>query len=328
MSRDHLRTGLRLKIRSKFDSERRCAKVQPKNEKNEKNMGRMKNDSANTHMIVNGKHQKPIEMRNVAMLFILSNKKRPVTINNAEEDDTRFMAFWGTSIYKQPEYNQDFWSALHKRCHSAEFIRCLYDYLMAFDLEKVDWKTERKNHLTQTYWNICSDSIPTPLKFFKEFLLAVKHVATGDTVSDQEEMIKAKKDEIHFEVPLAHVRTDAAPFEAGPLDTTVNRVDPRKLQWAGQVRFKCKTIFDAYKEWCGYKQDEEGFKSVQALKFYTCLRDDLGLPVNELNPQGIKVWNFVPSDMLKHVNRTIGGQDKTASIDVHKHTELMQQFTI
>ena len=299
------------------------------NEKNEKWMSRMKADSANTHMTVNGKNQKPIEMRNVAMIFILSNKKRPVTINNAEENDTRFMAFWGTSKYRQPEYTHAFWVTMYKHCHSAEFIRCLYDYLMAFDLEEIDWKTERTKHLTQTYWNICADSIPTPLKFLKEFLLAVKHVAIGGTVRDQEQLIKTKKDEIHFELPLPHVRTDAAPFEAGPLDTTVNRVDPRKLQWAGQVRFKCKTIFDAYKEWCGYKQkDEEGFKSVQALKFYACLRDDLGLPVNELAPNNIMAWNFVPVDMLEHVNRKIGGQDKASDVDAEKHAELMQQFNI
>ncbi len=260
------------------------------------------------------------------MIFILSNKKRPVTINNAEENDTRFMAFWGTSKYRQKEYNHTFWAAMYKHCHSAEFIRCLYDYLMAFDLEEIDWKTEREKHLTQTYWNICADSIPTPLKFFKEFLLAVKYVATGGTVKDQkqkrdqEQLIKTKKKECHFEVPLPHVRADATPFD---------RVDPRKLQWAGQVRFKCKNVFDAYKEWCGYKQkDEEGFKSVQALRFYSCLRDDLGLPVNELAPQNIKVWNFVPSDMLKHVNGKIGGQDKTCNVDVEKHTELMQQFII
>ena len=299
------------------------------NEKNDKWISRMKADSANTHMTVNGKNQKPIEMRNIAMIFILSNKKRPVTINNAEENDTRFMAFWGTSKYRQPEYNHTFWAAMYKHCHSAEFIRCLYDYLMAFDLDEIDWKTERKKHLTQTYWNICADSIPTPLKFFKEFLLAVKHVATGCTMRDQQDRIQAKKDEIHFEVPLPHVRTDAAPFEAGPLDPTLNRVDPRKLQWARKVRFKCKNVFDAYKEWCGYKQkDEEGFKSVQALRFYSCLRDDLGLPVNELAPQNVKVWNFVPSDMLKHVNRKIGGQDKTSDVDAEKHTELMQQFNI
>ena len=56
------------------------------NEKNDKWISRMKADSANTHMTVNGKNQKPIEMRNIAMIFILSNKKRPVTINNAEEN--------------------------------------------------------------------------------------------------------------------------------------------------------------------------------------------------------------------------------------------------
>ena len=61
------------------------------NKKNNKWMSRIKSDSANTHMTVNGKNQKPIEMRNVAMIFILSNKKRPVTINNTEENDTRFM---------------------------------------------------------------------------------------------------------------------------------------------------------------------------------------------------------------------------------------------
>lgn len=312
------------------------------NEKNEKNMGRMKNDSANTHMIVNGKHQKPIEMRNVAMLFILSNKKHPVTINNAEEDDTRFMAFWGTSKYKQPEYNQEFWAAWIKHCHSAQFIRCLYDYLMAFDLEDIDWKTERKEHLTQTYWSICSDSIPTPLKFFKEFLLAVQDVAARKTLKDQEELIQAKKDEIHFEVSLPHLRTDAqipitdvTRFLARPLDevftldTPITRKDPSMLVWTEQVRFKCKDIFDAYKEWCGYKQKvEEGFKNVQALKFYSCLREDLGLPVNEIAPQNIKCWNFIPSDMLEHVNRTIGGQSNLPSIDAEKHTELMQQFTI
>ena len=64
------------------------------------------------------------------------------------------------------------------------------------------------------------------------------------------------------------------------------------------------------------------------MRFYSCLRDDLGLPVNELAPQNIKVWNFVPSDMLKHVNGKIGGQDKTCNVDVEKHTELMQQFII
>ena len=299
------------------------------NEKNDKWMSRFKADSANTHMTVNGKNQKPIEMRNVAMIFILSNKKRPVSINNAEENDTRFMAFWGTSKYRQAIYNSAFWSALYKHCHSAEFIRCLYDYLMAFDLEKIDWKTERKEHLTQTYWNICADSIPTPLKFFKEFLLAVQHVATGGTTRDQEQLIETKKKECHFEVPLPHVRADAAPFEGGLLDATVNRVDPRKLQWTRQVRFKCKTIFDAYKEWCGYKQkEEEGFKNVQALKFYSCLRDDLSLPVNELAPQNIKVWNFVPSEMLERVNRTIGGQEEASNIDKEKHAELMQQFAI
>ena len=299
------------------------------NEKNDKWMSRFKADSANTHMTVNGKNQKPIEMRNVAMIFILSNKKRPVSINNAEENDTRFMAFWGTSKYRQAIYNSAFWSALYKHCHSAEFIRCLYDYLMAFDLEKIDWKTERKEHLTQTYWNICADSIPTPLKFFKEFLLAVQHVATGGTTRDQEQLIETKKKECHFEVPLPHVRADAAPFEGGLLDATVNRVDPRKLQWTRQVRFKCKTIFDAYKEWCGYKQkEEEGFKNVQALKFYSCLRDDLSLPVNEIAPQNIKVWNFVPSEMLERVNRTIGGQEEASNIDKEKHAELMQQFAI
>ena len=44
----------------------------------------------------------------------------------------------------------------------------------------------------------------------------------------------------------------------------------------------------------------------------------VGLPVNELHPNNIKVWNFVPSDMLKHVNSNIGEQDTSYSVDAEK----------
>ena len=50
--------------------------------------------------------------------------------------------------------------------------------------------------------------------------------------------------------------------------------------------------------------------------------------MNEFAPGNVKVWNFVPADMLEHVNRKIGGQDKASDVDAEKHTELMQQFNI
>ena len=40
--------------------------------------------------------------------------------------------------------------------------------------------------------------------------------------------------------------------------------------------------------------------------------------MNELHPNNIKVWNFVPSDMLKHVNSNIGEQDTSYSVDAEK----------
>ena len=264
-------------------------------------------------MVVNAKYAKPIQMKNLAQVAILSNKVRPVQIDYAREKDRRYIAARPTEEYLRPEYNTAFWESLQKHLNSPLFLRCLYDYCMSIDFSDMDWKTERAKFLPESYWNLTEGSALPPLDYLSLLLDQIRIIAS----SENAEQARTEVYELHkIRVPMIFSSSDAT--ERRP-----------ELTWDSAVRFKCKELYESFTRWWDFKSQESGvYTSILPAVFYKTLKTDLHLPLKETRPSNCKSWSFTPCDLDEIVKRACGNRNCEPALDEAEHRALMQQFDI
>lgn len=129
--------------------------------------GKIKSFITEEKIVLNRKYICPIEVKNLARVFIFSNKEAPIQID-VRSKDRRFVVFESTNKFLDPKYNNNYWSKMNEYFKKPEFISCLYHHLNKIDLKNVNWINDRP--ITEAYKKMVKLFLPLEVLFLENYL--------------------------------------------------------------------------------------------------------------------------------------------------------------
>ncbi len=153
-----------------------------------KNEGKMKTAITEDTLTINPKFLRPIEISNHARTIMFSNKDYILPID-VKSGDRRFVVYGPTKKYLK--YNTKSWLRLIALFKNPKFISALYDYLMEYDYNGMNWIKDRP--ITEEYKKLLKQFIPPVALFMNKYILK-----TEPTIFeiDEDDMDKEEIDRI------------------------------------------------------------------------------------------------------------------------------------
>ena len=228
---------------------------------------------------LNEKHKTPRDVKNLAMMVVLSNKPNPIVIDTKAGKERRYIVATTLSKYANAKkYTEFFWGKAHKQIKEPTFVRILYDELNGMDLSQVQWKAERKACLTKSYYDLTKLYAPIEAQYFLEYAMCVKR---------QEDLRGAEADDDTF--LKSYMPNPFPSIQEAP-------------KWGSETRYKKCEIRKQMTSWA----NEMGYSKFAptAQKFYNTIATGEYPVRNCTGGNGYELWEFDPAKMVTHITET------------------------
>jgi len=147
--------------------------------------GKIKSFITEDTITINPKNVRPSQIRNMARVFIFTNKPNPIPID-VKSSDRRYTVYQTTDKYLNKKYGTIFWKKLIEHFNKEEFIACLYNYLNKQKIDQFDWLGQRP--ITEAYKEMCKLYVPVEALFLENYLIKYRGcLIKPDSDSDDEE---------------------------------------------------------------------------------------------------------------------------------------------
>ena len=252
---------------------------------------KIKSAISEERITLNAKHQRPVEIGNYAAIIITTNKDTPIPID-VRTGDRRYIVFKSNDKYLEAKYHKGgFWKKLSEHINKPEFIAALYDYLMELDVDTVDWANERKNVLTQSYYEMARQFVPASALFLEHFIASKRFVG---------------REEDEFDTPEAYKEFCAKPIT-------------EFKEWNEEFCVVGTIFYKEYTEWCakfGFKKEHEP----TIKKFYPALKnEEIGVET-KTGHAGFTNVIFTPSEVYQALI-----DKKYISVDGGQKAEVVEE---
>ena len=127
---------------------------------------------------INPKNIRPLTIRNLAFIVVLSNQENPIYIDETKRD-RRWFIFKGNQ--KNININGDMWGKLHERIRDPKFIKSLYEYYMNYDLEFDLNKAKIRNSRRKAYKSVVCRYVKPEILFLQDYIMERRFI--GDTAN-------------------------------------------------------------------------------------------------------------------------------------------------
>ena len=116
---------------------------------------------------VNPKNIRPFDVKNLALVGVLSNEESPIFIDS-REGDRRWFIFQGNK--KNKEIPREKWEKLHKRVKTPEFINALYNFYMNYKPKKDLSSLRIRNSHKEAYKSVVCRYIKPEAIFLHDYI--------------------------------------------------------------------------------------------------------------------------------------------------------------
>jgi len=116
---------------------------------------------------VNPKNIRPFDVKNLALVGVLSNEESPIFIDS-REGDRRWFIFQGNK--KNKELPREKWEKLHKRVKTPEFINALYNFYMNYKPKKDLSSLRIRNSHKEAYKSVVCRYIKPEAIFLHDYI--------------------------------------------------------------------------------------------------------------------------------------------------------------
>ena len=128
--------------------------------------GRIKSFITEPTVVVNPKHQRPMEIKNFARIIVTTNKSTPIAID-VKGKDRRWVVFQSTE--KTLTYSGKFWGQLVSFFKEPQFLQALYQYYTE-DIDNSDFDWAKSRPITQAYRDMCDKFQPVEVLFLEDYI--------------------------------------------------------------------------------------------------------------------------------------------------------------
>ena len=117
---------------------------------------------------INPKNIRPMEIKNLGLIVVLSNEDNPIYIDQ-RQGDRRWFIFEGNR--HNSNIPEEIWSKIHKHIRTEEFTKALYDFYMGLDCEKYNYRDARiKNSRKPAYKNVVCRYVKPEILFLNDYI--------------------------------------------------------------------------------------------------------------------------------------------------------------
>lgn len=128
---------------------------------------------------INPKNIRPLTIRNLAFIVVLSNQENPIYIDETKRD-RRWFIFQGNQ--QNITINAEMWGRIHKRIRDPKFIKSLYEYYMNYDLTEFDLNSAKiRNSRRKAYKSVVCRYVKPEILFLQDYIMERRFV--GDTAN-------------------------------------------------------------------------------------------------------------------------------------------------
>lgn len=135
------------------------------------------------------KYEMEHEIRNIARVWVTGNYQNTIKID-ATNGERRFVAYRATDKYT--EYDEAFWGEMFDKIKRPGVIAAWYQYLNNLDISDYDFKKNRKECLSDTYYNIVAANTPIVCSFLEDYLDALWNVHGTEEEGQEHQFGKTK----------------------------------------------------------------------------------------------------------------------------------------
>jgi len=126
---------------------------------------------------INPKNIRPLTIRNLAFIVVLSNQENPIYIDETKRD-RRWFIFQGNQ--NNIKINNETWGMIHKRLREPKFIKSLYKYYMKFNLKDFNLTNAKiRNSRRKAYKSVVCRYVKPEILFLQDYIMERRFV--GDT---------------------------------------------------------------------------------------------------------------------------------------------------
>ena len=130
---------------------------------------------------INPKNIRPMTIRNLAMIIVLSNEENPIFIDQTQRD-RRWIIYKGNK--HNLEISGDQWVKIHKRIRDPSFIKSLYKHYMSYDLTKYNLINGKlRNSRRQAYKSVVCRYIKPEILFLQDYITERRFVGDGKDIT-------------------------------------------------------------------------------------------------------------------------------------------------
>jgi len=130
---------------------------------------------------INPKNIRPMTIRNLAMIIVLSNEENPIFIDQTQRD-RRWIIYKGNKINLQISGGQ--WDKIHKIIREPSFVKALYNHYMSYNLDDYNLSNAKlRNSRRPAYKSVVSRYVKPEVLFLQDYIMERRFI--GDTTDNQ-----------------------------------------------------------------------------------------------------------------------------------------------
>ena len=131
---------------------------------------------------INPKNIRPLTVRNLALIVVLSNQEYPIYIDETKRD-RRWFIFQGNQ--KNIGLSNEVWTKIHERIREPTFIKSLYQYYMNYDLQAFNLNDAKlRNSRRKAYKSVVCRYVKPEILFLQDYIMERRFI--GDTGDGQD----------------------------------------------------------------------------------------------------------------------------------------------